>query len=299
MAPSKRRVIGTSVREHRPGAKEKPPALMAYTRAMDLPLALTGAAPALAAMWYFDRVDAKRPEPRWTLRKVAIAGALSTVPCVIVAIGLMQIAPAAATYARALFESFIVAAGVEELAKVLVVYWVVWRRPEFDERLDGIVYGARAGLGFALVENVLYLLATDTVSGFAATFILRAIFAVPGHAIWAGIMGYYAAKRRFDGVGPGLVGGYLIAVFLHGAYDAAIFLGEPLRGDGYDNIALLLLLVLPVVILGGGLWLRRMAKDALARDDAHHATLAFQQEQVQPAPSHSHHIDPSGDQRYR
>ena len=42
---------------------------------------------------------------------------------------------------------------VEEGCKILVVYWVVWRRPEFDERMDGIVYASRAGLGFALVED--------------------------------------------------------------------------------------------------------------------------------------------------
>lgn len=247
---------------------------------MDLQLAMLGALPALAAMWYFDRVDAKRPEPRSTLRKVAIAGALSTIPCIIAGYFLLMISPAPGTYASALYESFIVAAGVEELAKVMVVYWLVWHRPEFDERLDGIVYGARAGLGFALVENVLYLLAAENLEGFAVTFILRALLAVPGHAIWAGIMGYFAAMRRFDRVGPGLIGGYLIAVFLHGAYDAAIFLGDPLRADGHDSVALGLLVALPIIIIGGGLALRQMARNALARDDAHHALFAGQVERV-------------------
>ncbi|MCG8420428.1 MAG: PrsW family intramembrane metalloprotease [Proteobacteria bacterium] len=237
---------------------------------MDLPLALTGALPALAAMWYFDRVDARRPEPRWTLRRVAIAGALSTIPCAAAAYALLEAAPPAPSYQRALYESFVVAAGVEELAKVLIVYWLVWRRPEFDERLDGIIYAARAGLGFALVENVLYLLATDTMKGFAVTYLLRALLAVPGHAIWAGVMGYYAAIRRFDRVGPGLIGGYLLAVLLHGSYDAAIFLGEPLRNHDLQNIAYGLLFFLPATIICGGLALRRMAQTALARDDADH-----------------------------
>jgi protease PrsW len=240
---------------------------------MDSSLALTGALPALAAMWYFDQLDAKRPEPRWTLRKVAIAGALSTVPCVIVAYMLMPFAPPLFTYQRALFDSFVVAAGVEELAKLFVVYWLVWHRPEFDERLDGIVYAARAGLGFALVENMLYLLAAENLANFAITYGLRAVFAVPGHAIWAGIMGYYAARRRFDGTGPGLLGGYAIAVLLHGTYDAAIFLGPPLYLSGFYTLPYLLWTLIPIIIIGGGLALRRMARKALLADDAAEARM--------------------------
>lgn len=253
---------------------------------MDLYLALTGALPALGAMWYFDHVDRKRPEPRWTLRMVALAGALSTVPCVLLAVLFNGLVPPGPTYERALFESVVLAAGIEELAKVLVVYWVVWHRPEFDERLDGIVYAARAGLGFALVENVLYLASVDSMQGFVVTFALRALLAVPGHAMWAGIMGYFAALRRFDREGPGLVGGYLIAVFLHGAYDASIFLGGPLRVRGAETEATLLLLLVPAIIVGCGIALRVMARDALARDDAVAAAMAAQHEAAAVAARH-------------
>lgn len=239
-----------------------------HTESMPFHLALTGAIPALLVMWYFDRLDAKRPEPRWTLRKVSIAGALSVIPVVLIGLALMNIAPPLLSYERALYESFVVAAGVEELAKLLVVYWLVWKRPEFDERMDGIVYATRAGLGFALVENIFYLSATETTSGFLVTYLLRAVLAVPGHAIWAGLMGYYAAKRRFDGTGPGLIGGYLLAVFLHGTYDAAIFLGAPLRfHHGQETLSLLLLLLLPIIIIGGGIALRRLARSAVTHDD--------------------------------
>ncbi len=238
---------------------------------MDVPLALTGAIPALLAMAYVDRLDAKRPEPRATLRRVALAGALSTIPCVIVGAILLWLAPPEGTYSRALYESFVVAGGVEELAKVLVVYWFVWHKPEFDERLDGIVYAARAGLGFALVENVLYLVSAEDLSGFLMIYLLRAFLAVPGHAIWAGIMGYYAARRRLDGTGPGLAGGFVAAVVLHGSYDAAIFLGEPLRADDLHATATVLLIVLPVSIVCGAIYLRHLAHLALQADDAAHS----------------------------
>ncbi len=230
-------------------------------------LALTGALPALLAMWYFDRLDRKRPEPRWSLRRVALAGAISVFPCAFLEAFLMTIGPQD-LYARALYMGFGVAAGVEEIAKFLCVYWFVWHRPEFDERLDGIVYATRAGLGFALVENIFYLLQTEGHGEFVTVYIARALLAVPGHAIWAGFMGYYAARRRFDRRGPGLLGGLFWAIFLHGAYDAAVFVGDPLRLDGYDAVANLLLLVPLIVVGGGAIALRRMARRALAGDDA-------------------------------
>jgi RsiW-degrading membrane proteinase PrsW (M82 family) len=249
---------------------------------MDVSLALTGAIPALVAMAYVDRLDAKRPEPRATLRRVALAGALSTIPCVIAGLILMLFAPPPGTYGHALYESFVVAGGVEELAKVLVVYWFVWHKPEFDERLDGIVYAARAGLGFALVENVLYLLSAEDMGGFVMIYLLRAFLAVPGHAIWAGIMGYFAARRRLDGDGPGLVGGFIAAVVLHGSYDAAIFLGDPLRAAGLDGTATLLVVGLPVGIIGGAIYLRHLARLALAADDAAHSRALQQSAMAAP-----------------
>jgi hypothetical protein len=88
---------------------------------------------------------------------------------------------------------------------------VVWRRPEFDERMDGIVYASRGGLGFALVENVLYLLNQHSLQGQIVVWVERALLAVPGHAMWTGMIGAMAARRRFDGSGLGLLGGYLLA----------------------------------------------------------------------------------------
>ena len=254
---------------------------------MQLQLALTGALPALAAMWYVDRLDAKRPEPRWTLRKVALAGAISIIPCIVAELVLSRVGPEVVgaileaidlphegEYGLALYHGFVVAAFVEELAKLLCVHWFVWHKPEFDERMDGIVYATRAGLGFAMVENVLYLLGTEGHGEFLVVYAGRALLAVPGHAIWAGFMGYFAARRRFDGTGPGALGGLLIAVFLHGAYDASVFLRAPLFRDGYSGVANLLLLVPVLIIVGGAIVLRRLARRALRADDASEALAA-------------------------
>ncbi len=238
-------------------------------------LALFGALPAILAMAYVDRLDAKRPEPRRTLRLVALAGALSGFIVVAVGTMLRPLGPEVGTYAAAAYDAFIVAAGPEEAAKLACVLIVAWRRPEFDERMDGIVYGARAGLGFALVENVVYLLIIPNSLGeFLSLFVARALLAVPGHAAWGAILGYFAARRRFDGRGPGMLGGYLLAVLLHGLYDASLFAVPVAIANGHTAWALGIWGV-PVfayappllVILGSVLAMRMFAARAVAADD--------------------------------
>lgn len=235
-------------------------------------VALSGALPAIAAMLYFDWLDRKRPEP-WGLRYlVTFFGMLSVIPVLILAVVIEQSmgdsVPASGSYEHAAFLSFGLAAGVEEACKITAVFIVVWHSKRFDERMDGLVYGARAGLGFALVENCLYIYNAVLEGQWVTVWILRALLAVPGHAIWSGMMGYFAARRRFDHAGPGLLGGYLIAVLLHGVYDMALFAQVPLAADGLEAVAALLLLVPVLVSVVGWRMIRRMARTALHLDDA-------------------------------
>lgn len=234
-------------------------------------LALFGAVPAILVMFYFDWLDRKRPEPPWRLRWVSFVGMLSTVPVIALELLLQRVPIAAPDALEAAYEAFIVAAAPEEFAKLAVIWLVVWRRPEFDERLDGIVYAAHAGLGFALVENVGYLFGAEDVEAYWSTFVARAVLAVPGHAIFAGMMGYLAARKRFDGQGSGLWGGFLLAVAMHGAYDwALIYMPHA------SNLAAVFLATIPVaVIVGGFLVLRRWARQALHADDHAEAWAAF------------------------
>ena len=231
--------------------------------------ALSGMIPALLAMYYVDRLDAARPEPRWQLRKVAILGGLATLPVIFIEQGFDFIGPSVHTPLGALFTSYVSAGFTEEAAKALVLYLAVWRHPAFDERMDGIVYGTRAGLGFALVENVGYLMGSHSAGGFAGMFIARAILAVPLHAICAGFMGYYAAIKRFDNKGPGILGGLLIAILLHGTYDGAIFLCGALP-KGSEALVLVLLPIPLAVVFFGLLRLRRHARQALMLDEVAH-----------------------------
>lgn len=235
---------------------------------MGVLLAFSGAVPALLLMAYVSRADAKRPEPAQQLRRAAVLGGLSTIPVIFLQLGLEKLNPGGMT--GALYTAFFVAALTEEVAKALALYFAVWRHPAFDERLDGIVYATRAGLGFALVENVGYLMGAESPSGFIGIFVMRAVLAVPGHAIYAGFMGYWAARKRFDGVGPGLLGGLGIAIFLHGTYDAALFLCGALPED-LKLLVLLLIWVPLIVVVGGYRRLKAHAAEALRLDELTHA----------------------------
>jgi len=235
-------------------------------------IAASGAIPALVAMWFVDRLDAKRPEPPRLRRLVALGGMVSVIPAIVLELVLgrtvgAKVAPAM-TYQGATFQAFIVAAFVEEACKIAVVYWIVWRRPELDERMDGIVYASRAGLGFALVENVLYLLNQGSLGGQLSLWIMRAALAVPGHAMWTGMSGAMAARRRFDGRGLGIVGGYLLAVAFHGAYDTCVFLQQPLHYEGHPVLVALVFPTLIGLTLLAFVVLRSMARTALRLDDA-------------------------------
>ncbi len=242
-------------------------------------------------MYLVDRLDAKRPEPPKLRRLVAIVGALSVIPAILVEGWLSGSVGASFhpqyTYQGATWMAFVVAAGTEELCKIAVVYWIVWRRPEFDERMDGIVYASRAGLGFALVENVGYLLGQSSLEGQVYVWIARALLAVPGHAMWTGMIGYCAARKRFDGKGLGLIGGYLLAVAFHGAYDAAVFYQQPLHYEGYADLASVMILIPIGLTVTAFLVIRSMAKTALRLDDAQAASAAVHAavNQVPPAPS--------------
>jgi RsiW-degrading membrane proteinase PrsW (M82 family) len=242
-------------------------------------IAASGIIPAIIAMIVVDRLDRKRPEPASLRWAVVGAGMLSVLPAIALEgyvtklLGMPPRAPAL-TYQSASASAFLVAAAIEEACKISVIYWVVWKRPEFDERMDGIVYASRAGLGFALVENVMYIYGAVGTAGLLHMWIMRAVLAVPGHAMWTGMSGAMAARKRFDGRGLGLLGGYLLAVAFHGAYDLAAFVQLPLHYEGHDLGVMLVMPALIVLTIVAFFTLRGMAKTALKLDDVDAARAA-------------------------
>ena len=145
--------------------------------------------------------------------------------------------------------------------------------------MDGIVYATRAGLGFALVENVMYLLGSGSYLAFIGMFFARALLAVPMHAISAAVMGYFAGRKRFDGTGIGLFGGFILAVLIHGIYDAGIFSAMVAHDMGHQSLVTLGYATPIVVVIIGAITVKKLATRAVAADDAAEAALATAEEQ--------------------
>jgi RsiW-degrading membrane proteinase PrsW (M82 family) len=98
-----------------------------------------------------------------------------------------------------------------------------WTFKEFNHILDGVVYGVTISLGFATIENIWYGYQFSTAYGSMQIILLnislRAVTAVPAHAILGGVMGYYLGKAKVRNSGAYAFGGLLLAIFLHGLYN--------------------------------------------------------------------------------
>lgn len=115
-----------------------------------------------------------------------------------------------------LLDVFIIVALSEELVKFIMLMAYPYRRPFFNEPMDGIVYAIMVGMGFAVVENIMYAYnyGIDTV-------IVRAFTAVPAHAIFAVFMGYFVGLSKFHPASKWklIAFGFFLAVMVHGIYD--------------------------------------------------------------------------------
>jgi len=131
---------------------------------------------------------------------------------------------------------FLVVGPIEEGVKLLAVRLHAYRTPSFNAVIDGAVYGAVAGLGFATIENALYI--TQTVERFAeAAGIIGAssgiatvrALAGPGHVVYSAFAGYYLGLAKFnpDNAGPIIVKGLFIATVIHGTYNTLVSVVVP------------------------------------------------------------------------
>ena len=117
-------------------------------------------------------------------------------------------------------KAFIVVAFVEEFSKYIIVRFYSQRSKEYNEPFDGIVYAVMVSMGFAALENVLYVFQYGVSTG-----ITRAFTAVPAHATFAILMGYFMGKAKFSKNKKMLnLAGLFLATLFHGAYDFFLFI---------------------------------------------------------------------------
>jgi RsiW-degrading membrane proteinase PrsW (M82 family) len=201
------------------------------------PLLLLAIAPAVFWLWYFYHKDRYEPEPLAWILMIYIFGIAVTIPVALVE-GFF------ALFLADVFITVLIAPVVEEAGKYLVVRRTVYESGEFDEPVDGIVYAAAAGLGFATLENIIYVFsALETSFGFAIqTGLVRALISVPGHVLFSAMWGYALGRARFLPAQRRpviILGGLVLAMASHALFNLLLY--------STVGFALLVLIVVPVL----------------------------------------------------
>lgn len=182
--------------------------------------------PIAVLMYYIYRKDSLNPEPKGQLIGAFLWGILSVflsfcISMPFASIGLYT--NEVYTVFDAVRISFFGAAIPEEVMKLLVLWLFLRKNRYFDEKMDGIVYAVCVSMGFAALENVMYLF--QNYDDFMSVGIARAIFAVPGHFCFGVLMGYYYSMVKFYPRTPTKNKIMVIAapVLVHGIYDSILF----------------------------------------------------------------------------
>lgn len=181
---------------------------------------LAALAPAIVLSMIMIRKD-PRPEPTsWLWRAVGL-GVLVAPAVLLLGLLILPDIPAD-TYIGAFLNSFIDAAIPEEGMKFLALWFLANRCKHFDEMFDGIVYAVCIGMGFAGIENILYIFGSDS---WMSVGIGRALLSVPSHWFFAIIMGAYFSLGWFDRINRRryLAVALIFPIIVHGLYDTLCY----------------------------------------------------------------------------
>ena len=176
--------------------------------------------PSILIVLYFVKSD-KFKEPKNEILKVFFLGVIIAIPAYILNTYLGEFFYNNTKVSESIISSFLTAAPVEEGLKLSVLYYFVYKMKDFNEPMDGIVYGVCVSLGFATLENFyyVYLLADYFAETPMSIAILRSFSAVPAHAVFGVFMGYFFMKYSFIKKGDSLLFAFLVPFVLHGCYN--------------------------------------------------------------------------------
>lgn len=180
-------------------------------------------APPVALLLIVYHMDRKEKEPVSLLVNLFLRGAAAMVPILVLEVLADQFVDFFSwnLYTYLFLAYFVIPGFIEEGIKYRVLIRRTWKEPNFDFRFDGIVYAVFVSLGFAAVENVMYVL----TSGFE-TAVARAVFAIPGHMLFGVVMGAGVGRAKWLMEGGQVQGAsvtrrraFFSAAVLHGLYD--------------------------------------------------------------------------------
>ncbi len=189
--------------------------------------------PVILLALYVYKKDKFGKEPLWMLIKAFFFGCLSVLPAIFIEKGLTSLyyligGGVFPGFIDGAYNGYIVAGCSEEFCKLTLLALAVWKSREFDEYFDGIVYAAFVSLGFAGLENFVYVFGQESFGESLLTGGMRAILSVPAHFLFGVAMGYYFALAKFQ---PhrrrhNLTMAFVVPMLLHGTFDALLMIPE-------------------------------------------------------------------------
>lgn len=193
-------------------------------------LTIAALLPAVYLIGYVYKKDRVEKEPAGLLWKLALMGAVATIPAAVFEIVLENFLgifffPDQLLYQ--LISNFLIVAVVEEFWKRQAVMQAAWKHPAFNYRFDAIVYAVCSAMGFAALENIMYV-----ADGGLSVAVSRALLAVPSHAVDGVLMGFFLGEAKlcerqgdFLGRKKNLRSSLLVPVLAHGFYDFCLTRG--------------------------------------------------------------------------
>ena len=216
---------------------------------------ISAVVPVLLLLIFIYRKDKYQPEPLGKLLLTFFVGCLSVIPAAIQEGMLMAFSPSAESLPvlSGIYNGYVMAGFSEELWKLILLMLVIWKSPHFDEYFDGIVYAAFLSLGFACVENVMYVLGGEDPM---ATALMRGLLAVPAHFLFAVIMGYHLSLAKFDEPrrSSHLWRALLYPALMHGTYDALLMVSDNLGNDGTASTIVTGVLFVAFIVFDIKMW---------------------------------------------
>lgn len=177
-------------------------------------------APIAAVLVFIYVKDKYEREPLALLVGCFFLGILSVLPAILLETLAQKagINVSSNTFTTFIYAFFVVGFS-EEFCKFIIIRLFIFKNKNFNEPFDGIVYCVVVSMGFAAIENVMYVL-----QGGLGTAIMRMFTAVPAHALFGIFMGYFIGKAKFSNKkGLYLFLGLFIAIVMHGLYDFFLF----------------------------------------------------------------------------
>ena len=202
--------------------------------------------PVVLLLIFVYRKDKYQHEPIGKLLLTFLVGCLSVIPASLQETALMAIEPPLGPVADGLYTGFVVAGFSEELWKLLLLMLVIWRSRHFDEYFDGIVYAAYLSLGFACVENVMYVFQGEDPMAVALS---RGLLAVPAHFLFAVMMGYHLSLAKFDRPkrSAHLFHALIYPLLMHGTYDALLMVSQNIGNNESQYVTTGILFIVFIV----------------------------------------------------